>query len=463
MECFLCDKEWTIKFMDWDNIETSLCPECAKNLLNDNNCVLYKWVAYAVQNPNVTTCRNCWSFVHNEQAAIQDGRCLYCQATYFDIKNRWATAQWHYCVQCDAIHRHWMCPTWLTDDVKTSSRSLSFSVNNENKAWNPKWDAVDKNRFIKTVWQFQTERELREEDRKLLEKFYHWYKKFQHYYTREPVNIEWELSYYNYELVRKVKDHLCDIRDGARSDIEDCIKLSKYYNYYLKWLDESWLIKWQFIDIMWNVRERSESINKFFQDIGLDADNSNMFCKFKYRLSSDINHKINAFKLNETVWSCQKSNNCESYARWAYDAITNWCNCPLLIYTMKDKLIARITTRIMYDETWEEYILIDRIYHSWEFSDSMMKWTIYKAIVKDLKDKGHKVIASPYSAHDRSTYAYLHSLWLKSEWEVHNLCQPLRRLVGWFGYYCDWWTEVYTWEIDWLRWATDYLDKAYLF
>lgn len=462
MKCFLCDREWTIKFMDWNDVETSLCPECAKKLLNNNNCIIYKWVVYSNTNPNITICNGCWAFVHREQAAIQGWRCVMCAASRFYLKKKWIEAEWHYCPDCWAIHQHWICPTWMTDEVKTSNY-LSFQIGNENKSWHPKWESLNKSSYVKKIWQFQTERELRESDVELLEKFYCHWKKFSHYYTREPINIEWEVSYYNYRVITRIQDYLMEIREDAKVDIQDCIKVSKYYNYYLKWLDDTWLIKWQFIDLMWNIRERSESINKFLQDIWQKADNCNMFCKFKYRLSSALDHKISAFKLNEKVASCQKSGNCESYARWAYDAITNWCNCPLLIYTTDNKLIARITTRIMYDEEWQEYILIDRIYHSWEFSDQMMKWEIYKSIVKDLKDKWYKVIASPYSAHDRSTYAYLYSLWLKSVWEVHNLCQPLRRLIGDFGYYCDWGTEVYTGEIDWLKRATDYLDKAYLF
>ena len=116
----------------------------------------------------------------------------------------------------------------------------------------------------------------------------------------------------------------------------------------------------------------------------------------------------------------------------------------------------------MYDKQWQEYILIDRLYHNWNFWNSMMKWQIYKWIVEDLKKKWYKVIASPYSAHDSSTYSYLASLWMKSDTIIKDLCQPLRRLVRGYGYYCDWWTEVLKWEINWLERATDYLDKAYL-
>ena len=91
-----------------------------------------------------------------------------------------------------------------------------------------------------------------------------------------------------------------------------------------------------------------------------------------------------------------------------------------------------------------------------------MKWELYKSIVKDLKAKWYKVIASNYSAHDESTYAYLASLWMNSNKIITDLCQPLRRLVNGCGYYCDGWTVVRQGTVDDIVRATDYLDKAYL-
>ena len=116
----------------------------------------------------------------------------------------------------------------------------------------------------------------------------------------------------------------------------------------------------------------------------------------------------------------------------------------------------------MYDKQWQEYILIDRLYHSWQFSDSVMKWEVYKWIVQDLKAKWYKVIASNYSAHDNSTYSYLASLWMNSSNKVEDLCQPLRGLISNCWYYCDWWTVVRRGIVDEVQRATDYLDKAYV-
>ena len=465
-KCDLCWWEWTVRFVNQNWEEWYLCEDSAKKYLDKEVWVFYKWIIYEVGWPDVTRCRNCSKPMHREQYALQNWLCLSCKARREYMRNSdgwfWTHSDALYCIHCWGIHAKGMCPTGLHDDIQTH-QTLSFSKNNECKEWKFKWDAVTKESLIKSIWQYQTERDLGNDEVELLGTFYRNTKKFIHYYTREPINIEWEVQYYNYDLLWKIFCKLDEVRCDSESDIKDCVKVPKYYNYYLKWLDENWLLKWQFIDIMWNVRERSEGINKFFTELWLDPDNSNMYCKFKYKLSSNIKHKVEAFKLNERVASCQKTGNYDSYARWAYDAITNGCNCPILIYTMSNKLIARITTRIMYDEQGQEYILIDRIYHNWEFSDTMMKWEIYKAIVKDLKEKGHKVIASPYSAHDKSTYAYLCSLWMTNVWTVTNLCQPLRRLIGNTWYYCDGWTDVFRWVVDWVERATDYLNKAYLF
>ena len=122
----------------------------------------------------------------------------------------------------------------------------------------------------------------------------------------------------------------------------------------------------------------------------------------------------------------------------------------------------------MYDNDWQMYILIDRLYNDWSLSGQKIKWMMYKLIIEDIKSQWYKVIVSNYSAHDSSTLQYLEALWMKKWWVVTNLWQPLRRLfdvncdewVCW--YYSDWWIEVYQEEINWLKRASDFLDKAYL-
>lgn len=455
MPCSICwkDEELITVHIDNNVVEQTKCIHCINNLLANRRLVYFKWEYYSEWHPDIMWCSICSAPMHREFWASSGGKCLHC------AKRNWYT----YCPQCGIMHKNWMCDGWIQDAPVTTTSRISFAISNDSKSRDPKGWSVWATDYIKKIWQYQTERTLSSDTQEMLKKFYKNNKTFTHYYTREDVKITGTVKYNNVRMLSVIMDELWAIRMFSKNRIEDWKKLSKYHNCYLQGIDDNWLIRWKFIDIMWNVRERSESVNKFLQDIWSDATNASMTWEFRYVLSSNIEHKIKAFQLNEKVWSCQKTGNCDSYARWAYDAITNGCNCPILLYNVGSKEpFARITTRIMYDANWQEYILIDRLYHSWEFSDSTMKWEVYKAIVKDLKQQWYKVIASNYSAHDKSTYAYLASLWMKSDNVVNDLCQPLRRLIWSYWYYCDGWTVVRTWEIDWLQRATDYLDKAYV-
>lgn len=467
-KCVICDKEcdnfYVVWSRPWEQItdtewhSATYCSTCINNKIAEHNIVYYKWDYYYRDHPEVTRCDRCWNPVHVKIYNTTGWWCNKCM-----LERTRAYPNMSYCEACWTYHLDWMCNGWLDDMRITSDKWLRFTVRKDSKSRDPKgWENWNQ-AYIKSIWQFQTERELDSKTRDMLKNFYHNTRSFPHYYTREPVNITGTVKYNNTRVLSDIKHILSDLRDFRERYIRNCKRVSKYSNYYLRWLTDDWLIRRGYIDVMWNVRERCESINKFYQDIWEEVNNAQMTWEFKYILSSDLHHKIEAFKLNDKVSSCQKSHNYDSYARGAYDAITNGCNCPILLYNQGNtEPFARITTRIMYDKQGQEYILIDRIYHSWEFSDAAMKWAIYKWIVEDLKRKWYKVIVSNYSAHDESTYAYLASLGMNSNTIIEDLCQPLRRLIGWYGYYCDWWTVVRTWEIDDVKRATDYLDKAYL-
>lgn len=458
MKCPGCweDKE-LINVKHSGNFDMSYCKECLNNKLAKAELAYFRWEYYDRNHPDIRLCSSCSTPIHKEFALHSDWYCMRCTMRY----RSWL----RYCPTCWVYHRDWICNASLADDTPSVDGRLNFVVRNDSKSWNPRGEAVDNTSYIKSIWQFQTERETPTKIKELLTEFYHHNKTFNHYYTREPIKIEGTVRYNNVQILSNIQKLLDRVRRWP--SIENTIlrweKISRFHNYYLQWMDENWLVKWKYIDTMWNIRERSESINKFYDDCKVEKTNEQMTWEFRYVLSSDLKHKVAAFNLNERVHSCQKSGNSDSYARWAYDAITNWCNCPILLYTKNGtEPFARITTRIMYDKEGQEYILIDRLYHSWQFSDAAMRGEIYKSIVTDLKAQWYKVIASNYSAHDDSTYSYLASLWMKSDTVITDLCQPLRRLISNCGYYCDGWTVVRKWEIDWLVRATDYLDKAYL-
>lgn len=457
MKCIKCSKETDTVEVLWRSWAVdNMCSNCVNNLIATGRAAYFKWQYYYSDHSDITLCDACSTPIHRQFYNASGWYCLRCAQ-----KRLWERAR--YCPQCGVIHRDWICNGWVQDTTIVVDWRLSFSVRRESKSRDPRGWASSLVSYVKKIWQFQTERDLNDNTQSMLNSFYHWCKTFKHYYTWEPIHIKWTVSYNNMKALLEISQILDNERRRSSSIVNWGGKLSKYHNCFLQWLDSNWLIKWKYIDTMWNVKERSESINKFMQEFKRETTNKVMTWEFDYVLSSDLIHKIKAFKLNEKVGSCQKSNNSDSYARWAYDAITNGCNCPILLYNKwSNEPFARITSRIMYDTEGQEYILIDRVYHSWEFGDSAMKGEIYKSIVLDLKAKWYKVIASNYSAHDESTYAYLASLWLQSNTIVKDLCQPLRWLVGNCGYYCDWWTQVLTGVIDWVNRATDYLDKAYV-
>ena len=69
--------------------------------------------------------------------------------------------------------------------------------------------------------------------------------------------------------------------------------------------------------------------------------------------------------------------------------------------------------------------------------------------------------------HDRSVRVYMLTMGMSKWKEVKDLYQPLRVMNNHYGYYCDWWTVVYSYEDrdeDWCikRYWMDFLNKWYL-
>jgi hypothetical protein len=317
--------------------------------------------------------------------------------------------------------------------------------------------------LVTKIWQYQSERELPEKYRDEIKKFYHWRNIFNHYYYWWDYNIEWDVAYLDTRKFRSIINKLLNIKDWAQSWVSQWYKISPYRNYTLVWITPDWMLERAKYDLMWKEKHWTEKPNNFLQSIWDTVDNKECHMSLHYRLSSDLEHKMLAFRKNSRFGSCQKSENYDSYALWAYDAVTNGCNLPILIYRDWDKEpLGRITCRVMYDNNWKEYLLLERLYHDWTLGSNEIRWKMYAKIAYDLKSKWYNVIASNYSAHDSSTYSYLAKLWLSSDTIVKDLVQPLRQIPNGYWYYCDWWTEVYHQDVNWIDWATDYLDQAYL-
>ena len=479
------DKYYTYHKNDWSKI--NICRDCAKLILLMNwfDNMIYKWDIY--QNNAWVPTRNC---IACSKLMYNDWQHQYCAKC---ARSRQWCQSVYYCPNCWCIHdklNNWICNYWICNNYDLLNQAETTSILNmpttrESKSRAPKGIAkdltnVDKLAIMRSL-PYQEERKLPLDILSDMESFYDdnyhddchdWY--FDNYFYWQPTEITGEIHYKRYDWLRKFKDKLYDIEDYTENMIREWKKWNKYRNHFFKDISDDWLITWKYIDMFWWVREKKESINKFLQDNDLPVDKITLNRSVYYKLSSEIYHKDIAFNINHKLGSCQQPHNSESYAAWAYDAITNWCNCPILIYNSKEDCdnkndpIWRITSRIMYDEDWQMYILIDRLYNDWSLSWAKIKWMMYKLIIEDLKNQWYKVIVTNYSAHDSSTLQYVEALGLHNQWEIKNLWQPLRRLMNVNGedgicwYYSDWWIEVYQTEINWLKRATDYLDKAYI-
>ena len=520
--CFFCNK--TIEEEDPIEIRCSIpwfkmcaCTKCVrKNLLEwKRKYIMHDGILWTRDSrPDIRECQTCWKlFIPSDKAVefYKDGSLTREQCRCFKCM-KWATSHEIYCFECKGYHKAWEHFTkWMAHNFstrKTSSWYINFSWSKDSKSWMTNWTETicyqrDKQNELRKL-PFQEIRELPDDIIREIDRFYWDYdityyssNPVKHYTThynyRDDIEINWQLTLKFGSFEEDLKKSMFTDRDsyyyGWRDPYtnEDCkllwmknkdlkiwIKQNKYRNMYFDSIDDDWYVVWKFIDIFGNLRTKKESVNVFYQAQWLAVDNNSATMKLRYRLSSNLHHKLDAFLRNDQ-WnfnSCQRAGNHDSLSRWAYDTITNGCVCPILIYKTSDnsRAVWRITTRIMYDKDWEMYILLERLYHDWSFSKQTEKWEVYRAIVMDLKAQWYNVIASNYSAHDESTLNYIESLWIPRRMELRNLYQPLRQLFRTWPanndkrcwYYADGWTECLSDEIDGIRWTTDYLDKAYL-
>lgn len=420
----------------------------------------YDWKYYNYDHPDVFRCMSCDRFLHLNLLYHWEC-CLRCCHE----------SEWRkdviYCPNCKHIHIKWdVCDNWLRSVDHIDDMSVNFwnitNVNTVDYSFHSRWDC-ERWDLVKKIWQYQSERDLPSDIKTALENFYCGRYKFNHYYYRWDYKIEWDITYMNMTKYRMILDYFLDMSVGWNDNVLKWKKVSPYRNYFFRWITSDWLIERAKYDLMWKEKHWTEKPNTFLQNIWKEIDNIDNSMSLHYVLSSDLEHKLLAFQSNHRFGSCQKKENRESYAMWAYDAVTNGCNCPILIYkNWESKPMWRITCRIMYDESGKEYLLLERLYHDWTLGDCNIRWKMYAQIAHDLKCKWYNVIASNYSAHDKSTYSYLAKFGLSSKQKVNNLCQPLRQLKNWFGYYCDGWTKVLHDELDGIDWATDYLNEWYL-
>lgn len=471
-KCYMCHKLRTEETMVkiWKHY---ICDRCitTKTITDKNN----PFKRLLIDNVNVFACKECGKAITKEMYENNDWCCVIHWINMYG--HHWKMIK---CLKCWCIHS----PNESCCEIKwlvPPANEWMFVGSNASKRRDPKWyaniwwygDALDRI-FNRDKLDRQTQVAMPNDVEDWIYNFYegscfekeervcnHW----------KDIDVSWSVDFMNspqvYNVIREQILMMCD-RTGHILWWEE---ISKYSNMKVTWVKD-WKLERTKINIMWKVVKSYESINKFFKDVWRKETNAQINWHYTYRMSTDLNHKLQWAIANSSFGSCQQSNNNESYASGAYDFITNGCNVPLLIY--KDWIenpIWRILCRLMYDKKGKEYLVVERLYHNWEFWgqhwSNASKWYVHKAIVEDLIKKWFNVVASPYSAHDESTLVYMMTMWMKRWTEVKDLRQPVRVLNNDYGYYCDWWTTVHKWIEDDKNWIPvkywmDYLNKWYL-
>lgn len=446
--CYKCRRQFSDQALIYKN-KHKYCHNCFdKYFIQDKD-----WEFITIGNPDIYECRKCWRVITQQIHEDLDGMCRCCFANkYWTSVNNIIK-----CLKCWKFHLcNENCECIRQMEFNTSN---SFSICNEHTSRNYKWERTRKDINLDTT-KIQELLPYDEEVDKYLNMFYHRSdEEFHRYPSRwKDINEEWTITFVNANLIKDVLHALKTDKANKRLKIMGGYEISKYSDMELTWVKD-WKLEWTRINLMWKKVSSYESVNKFLTDHDYIESKAQLSWTYKYRMSTDIKHKLIWLQINEKFRSCQHSSNSNSYASWAYDFITNWCNCPILIY--KDWVtdpIWRMLCRIMYDKKWIEYIVVERLYHNWEFwsqwwSDSS-RWYVIKAIVEDLIKKWYNIVVSPYSAHDESMYAYLITMWMNMWKPIKSLTQPARVMYRSCWYYCDGWTKV-----QWMEFLQSWVEK----
>lgn len=214
----------------------------------------------------------------------------------------------------------------------------------------------------------------------------------------ENIEYEWEVSITN---TKSVSAYRTLWNAALVTDFE-----SRQFNKYM-WYElidiKDWKVILQYIDTMWNLKTKKESLTTFANYI---LENKDTFFKqlyfnyssvienvswwdtidFKYKLTNNINDKLEVVKLNAKRQSCQAKPQWTTprhYGRWFYDFFNNGCIVPLIIY-YKDKIVWRAACRIFYDEDWNRYLNLERIFGHWHLINHLKEFCaeITKSLLK---------------------------------------------------------------------------------
>lgn len=233
--------------------------------------------------------------------------------------------------------------------------------------------------------------------------------------------------------------------------------INKYRNTYdFKYSD--WYVSYKYIDTMWNVKEKKETVVSFMSYMVNWKINPAEYMpqlECKIIISNRLEDKLEILEHHWFNGSCQRPGNCDYHSQWYHDMYYNWAMCVIKMYIW-DKFSWRSLARILYDKDWTEYLLIDRIYRIW------MLWNIgdeiYHQLFQWILNKWYNVLS-----------AIIRTAWPAIKNIESQKVKPLRKILIWpwrelfskkpYSYYNnsmtqtvrtnDWWIyDTFNWELN---------------
>lgn len=416
-------------------------------------------------NYDYRTCDDCWNVYPNSDHSIHthdtdvyvcewcfdrwDGRCCDdCWDAYADPDRLYWADDWLYCEDCIWEHEH----NDFDDD--TSSQSWYIEKTMED--------------FNKNLFKLKVESPLPRKVFNYIENFYDEYynvdewNKFMDIDKSFEVSVskEWKAADHYSTIQHELASITCEqwvISKDSIIILQDTYKYKKKKLVWSKWHQ----VELKYIDSLWSERIWKESIisiseytlkhiKRFITDnyrfthiqdkISCEWKNFN-WDVFQMRRCNDVTFKTELAEMNEDFRSCQVASNRKWYARGQWDFICAWTIVPVEI-RLWWKIVWRMVTRIMYDEEWSMYVMLDRLYWVWQCTSNARE--IYIGIAKAIYNMWYDLVVPNHSQHDTSVEDKLWNFYEELEWYHKNIFpessvrSPNRRYRDIpYGYYND--------------------------
>lgn len=261
----------------------------------------------------------------------------------------------------------------------------------------------------------------------------------------ENINYEWEISIPD-DSSFNTYDRLICLLNNMWNKYRQFFKYRKYIYW---WIDDNGKAVFKYYDALWNLKTKKESIlilknyvlwndifkktiTSYYSPVELEKIQNIKISqerKFTYKITNNVNDKLEVFKMNKKWHSCQweeQYTNQWLYAWWLYDFFSNWCIVPLIIY--EDwKIVWRSACRIFFDEQWNRYLNLERLFWHGSLIDNLNKFCV--ELTKDLLKLNETLTVSEKFT---VTNTYKRNPWYcalteSKEFNVKRITTPLRQ------------------------------------